>query len=446
MAIKMQKTKTPAAQKNVRKISKSKRLVMTFERLSRPVMRAAIALLLLGLLILTAYQPIASMLHHKTLNTETALITTIARTVDADAVAIRSEQDLSASGPGTVVPAVSNGKKVAVGDVVARVFTSAEQAQRLMDYNALTEEIAYYEDISGISGGTQYANFESYDQQISDDLFGLKRAIDNGKLTDISELVNTMCLDVTKKQIAVGGGFDVQGRLEALRSKKESFGDLDTEAFSVTAEASGYYFDTSDARASDRPFMEIPKLTVGEIDALLQQEIKDDVPGELTRADAAGKIVTQFTWYLVCCVDAADAEILTPGQRIKVTVDGLSTEVMRMNIKAINPDESGRAALILSSSEMNEQVAALGKTHIRLNVEEYTGYAVNKEAVRVQGDKKGVFVQLGNTVRFRTIKILYENDAVAIVDTDAEGDSNYLKLYDEVIKEGTDLSDGQLIS
>ena len=162
-----------------------------------------------------------------------------------------------------------------------------------------------------------------------------------------------------------------------------------------------------------------------------------------------GKIITQFNWYLVCIVNEADADTLSVGGNVKVFFPDMSDEALTMRLKAKNLSEDGTAALVLSSNLMNARLASLRMENVRIRVEEYSGYAVNKKAVRTiknaDGEEEtGVFIQLGNIARFRKIEIIYSDENIVLV---SNSDQNgYLRLYDEIITEGTDLYDGKIIS
>ena len=121
-----------------------------------------------------------------------------------------------------------------------------------------------------------------------------------------------------------------------------------------------------------------------------------------------------------------------------------------MILKAKNNDGAGQTALVLSSDLMDAVLASFRKESVRIRLEEYTGYAVNKKAVRTVKndageDEIGVFIQLGNIARFRRIEIVYSDDNIVLA-SNAEDKSGYLRLYDEIIIEGTDLYDGKIIS
>ena len=61
--------------------------------------------------------------------------------------------------------------------------------------------------------------------------------------------------------------------------------------------------------------------------------------------------------------------------------------------------------------------------------------------------EKGVYVKYGNLARWRKIQIVYQNEEYMLVAEDGKvGTDNELRMFDEVIVEGTDLRDGKILS
>ena len=60
--------------------------------------------------------------------------------------------------------------------------------------------------------------------------------------------------------------------------------------------------------------------------------------------------------------------------------------------------------------------------------------------------QRGVYVKYGNLQRFLKITTLYENDSyILIPDNGKVGTDNEVRLYDEIIVQGTNLQDGKLL-
>ncbi len=406
-----------------------------------PAVKAVLsALLVILILTVFGYQVYARLRTHKQLPTETALISTVYRSVSAQAVALRSETVLDQNTAGTVVPMVENGSKVAINDTVARVFASAADAQNASSYSDLDEEIRYYEDIAALSSGNLVAGIELYNSNVTNRLTDMLNCVTAGRLSDFPEAVMEFSESVTKKQIAVGESVDVSAKLQSLYSQLNIFNNGSGNYSSVTAPASGYYVNTVDGCENIFDFSSgtsVTSLTADDIDALLKYTPS---AGRIN----VGKLITEFNWYLVCVADEAEADMLEVGDSVKIAVEELGGKVFTMKLKAKNTGADSRTALVFSSNIMDSELATLRFSQVKIRVEEYKGYPLSKTAVRTVNGETGVYVQLGNMIRFRNIEIIYSDDSVYIA---AESDKDgYLKLYDEVIIEGVENDDGKIIT
>lgn len=402
-----------------------------------PVLKAVMSALLVALLLVVAvYQIFAYTKTKKELPTQTALSSTIYRTVTADAVALRSESVLSQLSNGTVVPLVSNGSKVAINDTVARIFSSTVEAQRFSSYTQLDEELHYYEEIASLSSGNLVAGVDTYNNNVTNRLLDLQNLISEGKLSGFSVAVRDFSESVTKKQIAVGGSVDVSAKLSQLSMRLDEVNAGYSSYASVTAPASGYYVNTIDGFEGIYDMSDVKSLSSTDIDGLLHAVPK-------TVSANVGKLITEFNWYLVCVADESAVDMIEVGDNVKIAVDELGGEVISMKLRAKNYGENSDVALVFSSNIMNSDFATLRFSQIKIRVEEYKGYPVEKTAVRTVDGDVGVYIQLGNMIRFRKINIVYSDDNIILAE--AKNEDGYLKLYDEVIIEGVENDDGKII-
>lgn len=401
------------------------------------------ALLAVMVLTVAVYQIYAHNKSQKSLPTETALSTTVYKNVTADAVAVRSETVLLQNGEGTVVPMVTNGSKVAINDTVAGIFYSDAAAQKASAYARLQNEAQYYEGIAALTSGNLVAGVDMYSNNVTNRLIELQNAVAQGKVDGFSDYVMELSESITKKQIAVGGSVDVSAKLQMIYSGMEDAYDVSGGYSEVSAPASGYYVNSVDgyegmfdASSSSSMASAVSALTCDDI-----RQYLNFVPAN--SGSNVGKLITEFNWYFVCIADEAAADPLEVGSNVKISVDELGGKEITMKLLAKNSGEGSETALVFVSNYMDESIATLRFSQIKIRVEEYKGFAVNKKAVRTIDGEVGVFIQLGNMVRFRKINIIYSDDNVIIAENVNE--DGYLRLYDEIITEGVDYNDGKII-
>ena len=113
--------------------------------------------------------------------------------------------------------------------------------------------------------------------------------------------------------------------------------------------------------------------------------------------------------------------------------------------------DSSKSLVIFRCNLMNEQLTSLRKVEGKIVMDEFKGLRVSRDAVRLdENGNSGVYVRRGNMVNFRSLNIIYSEDSFVIAAKPSE-DSNiklshtHLKLYDEVIISGKELTDGMVI-
>ena len=72
---------------------------------------------------------------------------------------------------------------------------------------------------------------------------------------------------------------------------------------------------------------------------------------------------------------------------------------------------------------------------------------MDADELHIVDGEKGVYVKYGNLARWRKIQIVYQSEEYLLVAEDGKvGTDNELRMFDEVIVEGTDLKDGKILS
>ena len=83
---------------------------------------------------------------------------------------------------------------------------------------------------------------------------------------------------------------------------------------------------------------------------------------------------------------------------------------------------------------------------VQVDLKTYEGIRIDKAALHIVNGQRGVYVKYGNLQRFLKITTLYENDSYILVPEDGKlGSANEVRLYDEIIVQGTNLQDGKLL-
>ena len=153
----------------------------------------------------------------------------------------------------------------------------------------------------------------------------------------------------------------------------------------------------------------------------------------------------------MCAVSLSDALKLDTGDSVNLLCDNVSHGYISATVHHKSEEENGEVVLAFVSNIMDEDISRLRIEDVQIIVSETDGLRVSKDAVRVVDGVQGVYVLTGNIVTFKRLDVIYTGDdyviSKKIYDT-VKDDNNipYVKLYDEVIVEGKDLSDGKIIN
>lgn len=410
-------------------------------RINSPALKTAIMVVLfLFLTFIVAYPVVVFSNVKSDVKTQTVVSRTVYSTIDAKAFAVRNETELFNTHPGTLVPTVMNGSKVAVNDTVAEVFSDDFAAEKAARLGELKSEIDYYLSIAGAGTGTLRTDIDFYKNSTRDTLMSIVGSAESDDLSDIYSLSRDMRDVTTKKQIATGTVIDVSGIISSLQAEYDALRSSAVPKASVTADRSGYYVSSCDGYEDNAVFTDVMNITPEKADSLVSE-----APGNVA-SGSVGKLITDFNWYLVLNTEVKKLGNISKGSSVTVSFTNSSVDELKMRVVAINQsEEDGRVTLVLTSNIMNEDIAALRVASVKVRVEAFNGLVVERKALRTVDGQTGVYIKVGNLAQFRAVNIVYSDENIVIADNSKADISNHLEMYDEIILEGTDLYDKKLL-
>lgn len=173
--------------------------------------------------------------------------------------------------------------------------------------------------------------------------------------------------------------------------------------------------------------------------------LADGFPAAAT--DRAGQITTGFSWkfYAVCDLDTAAR--FDNISSVKISVPGKQNTPLSATVEEVAPDkDNGLAKIVLQCQTINAEVLSFGQETAQIDLKTYEGIRIDKEALHIVDGQRGVYVKYGNLQRFLKIATLYENDSYILIPENGKiGTDNEVRLYDEIIVQGTNLQDGKLL-
>ncbi|MCI7793686.1 hypothetical protein MR578_05580, partial [bacterium] len=133
--------------------------------------------------------------------------------------------------------------------------------------------------------------------------------------------------------------------------------------------------------------------------------------------------------------------------KVNISVPGKENDPLPATVVEVTEDEeTGTAKVVIECRSINANVLRFGIEEAQVDLTTYEGIRIDRSALHIKDGAKGVYVKYGDLQRFRRITILYEDENYILVPKDgALGTENEVRLYDEVIVEGTNLQDGKLL-
>lgn len=377
------------------------------------------------------------LINNEPVKTEVALEKTVYDTVDTTAFFVRDESYIENNSTGTLVPLVTDGMRVANGDTVAVVFKDEQSARDYKRISELNLSIAYYLSLKN-RVGVQTTDLSSIESRINSACRSYIAATADGDIDNINGERDALKEAITARQLATGSLITVDEKLASLNAELAALKSKSVGYNSVIAGNPGYYISSVDGFETTVTYKDAPSYTIDKINQAIssQPTVKNGV---------MGKLVDSFNWYILCTIDAAKVTSFSSNRTIKVLLPNASVQEVSVSLLNINDTKDGKTAIVLKGNTMDENIANLRLEDAKLVIKEYTGYRIDNKAIRIVDGKQGVFVIVGNIVKFRKINIIYSADDFSIV-KNTENESGHLKLYDEVIVEGTDLYDGKIVS
>ncbi len=358
---------------------------------------------------------------------------------------IREEEYIINSASGTVVPVAEDGKKVSAGNTVAMVFNNDEAVTNYMRAQSLRNELERLIKLNSITPSSAI-DTKGLDRIIDNSVSELADAVHSGNLASLSDYYSSLRDSITKKQLMLGEDIEFQSIIDSVNSELAALESGNTSHSSITADGSGYYISKVDGFETAFDYSSVASISPEQVDSLLT------APKTAVPENVMGKLVTGFNWYVVCKLDVKNVANLAPGSKVTIAFPYSSTSPLEARVEAVNVSGADKAAVVLGCNIMNEELANMRCEEIEIIFKTISGYRIPVEAIRKEEDRSdrgteregtkyiGVYILRSNTVTFRKINIVWTSDDYVICADDE------IKLYDQIIVKGKNLSDGKAIN
>lgn len=372
---------------------------------------------------------------HRSYKTETAIKYTLAESITLDGVVAFDSVDVA--GSGDLGYLVQDGERVTNGTIVAEVYTDDSQGLQRERLDRLERTITLLTKSQNSTG----SDLSVLTNQTKQALYNLLDKINTAQYSGITDAEDTFLLAQNRLQVSTGQTAGFADTIAALQVEYDGIKAQLDALQTITATTNGYFSSTaaSPAIAADRQALDDAD------PATLQKMLADGFPAAAT--DRAGQITTGFSWkfYAVCDLDTAAR--FDNISSVKISVPGKQNTPLSATVEEVAPDkDNGLAKIVLQCQTINAEVLSFGQETAQIDLKTYEGIRIDKEALHIVDGQRGVYVKYGNLQRFLKITTLYENDSYILIPENGKiGTDNEVRLYDEIIVQGTNLQDGKLL-
>lgn len=375
---------------------------------------------------------------HKTISTEFAIPYTYDEKVTVTGYVIRDEELVNSSvGSGVISYSQQSGSKVAVGSVVAEVFSTEEQASakgRIEEINTELNNLNALQE----SGKQFSASAELLDLKINESINQMLTISDTGQLRGFAEASTGLLEYMNKKQIATGkiSGFDT--RVAALTAERAELESIVGTPAEIICDKAGYFVNQADGYESLVDYNGVESLTVEQLKTVETAEVSPP-------QNVLGKVFSGNEWYIAAVLPNESIRKMSIGDEVTLYMPFVTSQELPCTVKYMNVDYTSDETMVaFQCDRINYDLAEIRLETVEICVGSYEGLRVNSSAIRVIDGVTGVYVLAGITADFKAVELLYSDSGFAVCKKDVTN-SSALKIYDEIIVEGSDLYDGKTV-
>ena len=397
--------------------------------------------------------------HTGKLETEYILPYSEVQTVSVKGFAVRDE-NISVDGKNTsvfykddslvYVPVISDSENIAKNGVIALGFADEEQASAYIKEVEMREKLNNIKETAGKTG-LNHNNVIFLNSQISSLFSKYMKNISTGNIGNSDSLIDSLESNITTRQSAISENISYDMIIEDYNAQINQLKASYNIKKKITSPYAGYFISKVDGYESAVSYEDVSKKKIingaGEKYRSLEQ---------VETENAYGKLIAQHTWYYVFDIDVSDASVIRLGYWVSVAFEELGIHDVDMLVYDITDEKDGVVTVTLKCTSMNENLAKIRKDPAEITVKKYSGFKINNEAISEnESGVVGVYVIVGNIMKFAPIDVLYHSDGYVIANGVAmlkdENDKSLgyyhkLKHYDKIIVKGVNLEDGSLIN
>lgn len=372
------------------------------------------------------------------IKTESAVMGEMEEVVKATGLFFRDEEIVERGSYDFIDVVRAEGERVPAYGTIARIYSDEQSAKKQKKIRELEEKIAIYENVLSNSGSYQSA-IASIDQEIYDKMASISYLAENGESSVFAD-AEALTIEIMKKKIASGDLVHYDSVLKDLRSQLNAEkASVNASVKTLTSEKSGYFSLGIDGLESKFKSEDLLDLTTENFDDF--QTLCSDASHQ---TNDLGKLVYNSNWFLAMKLHTDDISRLEIKDVVYIRIPSFGSERIKCTVNDIrkNGEES---IIILESSIISNNVLTLRSEEISLIIRTHSGIQIRQSALRKVEGEDGVFVKVGLLLRYKKVKILYNNGTNVIIEYDPAA-TNDVRVYDQIVYKGSNLYSGKAVS
>ncbi len=406
---------------------------------ARYIVSAAVSILVI---IYIVYHLINSF--SEPLETSPAQLVTVNETISVEAYILRDETVLQSNAGGGINCLYPDGTMVRRDSAVADVYSGSDTESIKSSIAKIDDQLKILQD-SSLLESSMLSDSSVIDAELNDLYYTVQSKINENNLDYVFRRKNEMLTLMNKRLVVkkLVSGYAAQ-IAELQNQRMQLTASLTNISETVYTPTAGYFYSELDGYEGAFNTSLVDTLTVSDYESLIETEPTS------YGSNVVGKVATDYKWYIACLVDAAQSAAFTDSSSYNVIFPYSSDAEIPMTLyRSVADEESGKTLLIFSTGKINADFNFLRRQTVEIVSESYTGYRVPVSSVRIVDGKQGVYVLMGNVVKFREIAPLVEIDGNLIVrEQDKVNDPDYavkLGFYDAIITKGKNLYENKII-
>ena len=382
---------------------------------------------------------------------EIAEIGEIKNSAETMGFVVRDEEILTAPEPYTkenLKYLYSDGEKISCNSSFAEVYPSEDKASASYMIDNINSEIEILEKLNEKKYNISKA-LSAVNSQINAEINNLFFSIGNSEISKIQTIKKKLRYLLSERQIILGKNVDFTKKILNLKSEKNEINSdkiYPTEILKFPN--SGEFISNIDGYEKTVDYKNIFDTDFEKIDL-------ENIAPKSIQKNVIGKIIKSESWYAVCNLDLNMSSYVTQGTEINLNIPSLGPEkYFPSRVEAVQKHSSDqKITVIISCNYMNKELANLRKENFKITFDNFKGIIVKSNSLHKLSNNEneydfGVYVKVGNYLKWKLVKPIFLNKDVVVCKYDAEEymNENYLQPGDNVVVSGNDLYIGKKIT